>query len=490
MTEHFLEIKITQPGRVTGQYFSVDTDTLRLEKIVHPEESIPFDVGILPTAFTPFNEPLAVLVLGSLSHPKNTELESRLLGGLQRNDEAPILLVIPAADECALENIDLTLDEQCSRIVQILNRKYPGQWRWLTIEELEPELHTAVLRHRKKQAEGKIPRLDPDWQPLRMSRPTASYAEAERHTPAEYTFYELPHRFQQYVGEYLAADERILYAVRRPAMPSHRRKRWFRRVHLQEGVLILTSQRLIQLTELLPPDSTNVRYGIQTTVGVLERLAEATLTSLNSGLFLRTKWRAEDGEITIEWESPDHTRASLDELVSFLDGFQVDADDCALQRGRPPAPPEKLPPLTDTASDDPDRLILLNEHFSNALTESLLSDEQVRAWALLPKWLNRQKTDEVLVVTEKRIFQLPDRSIDLPLAQVATLEYTSSILQSSLVVNYIIQGRSHRKTINFPYPAQDAFRDCFEAARRCMAVVPLSSLDRGLHPPSSANRKG
>jgi len=41
---------------VTGQYYAVDSDTLRLEKIVYPNETLPFDVGILPTALTHFDE--------------------------------------------------------------------------------------------------------------------------------------------------------------------------------------------------------------------------------------------------------------------------------------------------------------------------------------------------------------------------------------------------------------------------------------------------
>lgn len=478
MTEHLLEIKITQPGRATGQYHSVDSETLRLEKIVRPDGPIPYDIGILPTALTPFNEPLGVFVMGSLSHPRNTEMEARLLGAFQRSEEPPILLVVPVVDEGTAQCLEDLVKEPRTEIIRLLSHKYPGDWRWRTVEEVEPDLHLAALRHRQKQAEGRLPHLDPAWQPIRMSRPTASFAEAERYTAAEYTFHELPYRFQQYVSEYLAPDERILYAARRPAMSSHRKRSWFRLAQLQEGVLILTSQRLIQLTELLPPDSANVQYGFRTTLGAVERLTGATLTSLGSNLLLQTKWQAEGGQIAIEWESPAHTRASLEELTSFLSGFRADADACVLRRGTPPAPPEKLPSLKDTASDDPDRLTLLNEHFSAAVTESILPGEQVRAWALLPKWFGHQKADSALVVTERRIFQLPGHSMDIPLAQVATLEYTSSILQSSLAIHHIQRGKPHRTEVAFPYPAQDAFRDCFEAARRCMAVLPLSQWER------------
>jgi hypothetical protein len=95
MSEHLLEIKIVQLGRATGQYRAVELDILRLERIVYPDETLPFDVGILPTALTPFDEPFAVLVLGSVSHPINTEVESKLLGGLRRH---VIFFPYPAQD--------------------------------------------------------------------------------------------------------------------------------------------------------------------------------------------------------------------------------------------------------------------------------------------------------------------------------------------------------------------------------------------------------
>jgi hypothetical protein len=88
--EHLLEIKITQPGQITGQYHPVAIDTLRLEKLIQPPECLLFDIGILPTALNQFNEPFGVLVLGSLSHPVNTEVEAKMLGAVQRMEETPL----------------------------------------------------------------------------------------------------------------------------------------------------------------------------------------------------------------------------------------------------------------------------------------------------------------------------------------------------------------------------------------------------------------
>jgi inorganic pyrophosphatase len=476
MMEHLLEIKIVQPGRATGQYFAVDSDTLRLEKIVYPDEPIPFDVGILPTALTPFDEPLAVLVLGSLSHPMNTELESRLLGAIQRNAESPILLATPVADDHTIHCLDELSEQQRTEIITTLHRTYSGDWKWLTIAELESQLHTATLRYRQKQARGNHREIDPAWKPLHLGRPFPSFAEAERYTAAEYTFFELPFRFQHYVNEHLAPDERILYALRRPSMISQRTRSVLRREQLQEGVLILTDQRLIHLAELVPPDSANIRYGFHTSVGALERLAGVSVTEFKNGsLLLTTTWNAHSGNASIEWELPHEAEASLDELTALLKRFIVDDPTaCRLRRAGLPEAPDKLPPLEDTTSSNPDNPIPINGHFSTALTESLSPDEKAYTWAFLPEWVDQKKGARVLVVTDHRIFMLPDHSFDVSLGQITTLEYTGSILRSSLAINYYHDDKLKCETIFFPYPTQDAFRSCFESARRCMAVIPLS----------------
>jgi len=396
-----------------------------------------------------------------------------LISALQRQLEIPFLLAVPTVDEKAPQGFDELPVEILAEIIETLKRSRPGDWRWLKVDEVETQLHIATLRYRQKQTEGNHRGVNPAWKPLRFGDSSASFTEAERYTPAEYTFYELPHRFQHYVSEYLAPDERILYAVRRPAMFSQSKRTWLSRENLQEGVLILTNQRLIHLAELLPLGTSNIRYGFHTAVGVLERLAGVTFSSFGKNFLLRTEWRASSGNVFIEWEVADHVRDSLEELVMLLNKFRVNVDDCALRRATPPAPLKKLPRLTDPASNDPQSMIPLNERYYAALTESLLPGEQAHAWALLPQWFDNQKDSQVLVVTERRMFLLSDRSFDIPLKQISTLEYTGSILRSSLTVNFMNNGIPHSNTILFPYPAENSFRNCFEAARRCMAVLPL-----------------
>ena len=82
-------------------------------------------------------------------------------------------------------------------------------------------------------------------------------------------------------------------------------------------------------------------------------------------------------------------------------------------------------------------------------------------------------------MTESRVLVVPDPNLgqnctlEIPLWRVATLEYIGSILQSHIGLNLVEAGRSRKIQLSFPYPAEGAFHNCFEAMRRCMAVIPL-----------------
>ena len=147
-----------------------------------------------------------------------------------------------------------------------------------------------------------------------------------------------------------------------------------------------------------------------------------------------------------------------------------------LVRAETPAPQTDLPPLRDPAANDPQELIPINKTFHQFLDNVLSTDEQFRSWALIPAWHEQNKSPRTLVVTQRRIFLLPDLTLNVPLANITTLEYTISILESYFAINYFENGAAKHCVISFPYPVQGPFQECIEMARRCMAVVPISQL--------------
>ncbi len=470
--EHLLELRIIQPGGITGRYLPEEGAAWRLEEIVPPVEALPFDVAVLPEVWTPFNEPFRVVVLGSISHPADTLLEGRLLGAFRRGEEPPFLVAVPEAEPEAPQAWGDVPAPRREAVLAALRRARPGEWRWLEVEEVEPCLHEGARRYREHGAAAHR-RHAPAWQALR-SAARGGYTDAEQYTAAEYTFFELPYRFQEYVGDALAADERILYAARRPAMPSQRQRSWLRRERLQEGVLLLTTHRLIHLAELIPPDAANIRYGFREVIGVLERLRGVDLQPLGSHLALTTRWAAASGEAEMVWESPAYTRTALQDLLDLLAPVvSPPSPPRALQRATPPPLPETLKPLVDTASNDPEESRRLSDRFRPLLEAALEDGERPYAWAALPKWFQPKVGTQVLVATDRRLFLLPGLSLNVALRDVAVWEYTSSIVDSYLAFIEMRAGKAQQHVVRFPYPAKPAFRACFESAWRCAAVLPV-----------------
>ncbi len=180
----------------------------------------------------------------------------------------------------------------------------------------------------------------------------------------------------------------------------------------------------------------------------------------------------------MEWEMPAYTRPELNEILRLQLGFAAnDPAACQLRRATAPAAPERPPQLHDTAASDPHAMMPVNEHFTKALADCLRPGEQLQAWAYLPEWFDRKSGGRAVVVTQDRLLLLPECGVSIALGSITTLEYTGSILHSSILIHYFDGDALKQHQIAFPYPAQDAFRTCFEAMRRCMAVAPVAGTD-------------
>lgn len=472
-----LEAEITRPGRPTGQYLTGESNQLILQTVFYPEEPLPFDFGFLPKTLSVNGDPLQVILIEDISHPAGTRLRVRLLGGIQNGQDELWLIAAPVCDPHAIEYHSWEdLGEARQAALSHLLGFYPTTRQCLfDLEAIRPILKEASRRYQQAKAAGYHPVQQPAWKPADRTGRVTSYTEAEHYTAAEYTFFQLPHRFQHYITEYLANDERILYAVHRPMMRSQQHS-WLRREKLNEGVLILTTQRLIQLTELAPLGSGNIRYGFQAQVGVLERLAQIAIEEQDEGLLLSTGWEASSGQGWLKWETPLYTRSAILELVSFLEGFAPNkVKPLAIQRAYLPEP-EQLPALSDPSNDDPGQIQLIQQRFEAALPGALHPDETVFAWALWPGWYESKGYPRLLVVTQQRLLVLPDpqtsqaATLEIPFEQIATLEFAGSILTSYLGFNLIETGKQRYLRLGLPYPTKGAFLGCFEAIRQAMAI--------------------
>lgn len=483
MDEQIIELQIMQPGRPTGIYRALTHDTLSLEKVVYPEVTFSFDLGFLPKTLTSQGESLQVILLGSFSNPPLTQVTARVLGGIQTDGTIPFLVAAPTVDErmSSIISIDDLTEPIRSELDACLKQFSTNDIKWLDIEKIKPFLKESYLKYRQAKAENlHAGGSHPAWKPINLHTLKSDYSDAEHYTPAEYTFFQLPYHIQHYVHQYLDDDERILYAIRRPAMRSKCQRTWFGSEKLREGVLILTTQRLIHLVELVPPGDSGVRYGFNAQLGMLERLSEINVETIGEeAVLLKTKWESRNGYDFLEWESPLYTRSDIKELAGFLEKFlSQDANSKAIRRSTFNVNSE-LPPLSDPSSNDPKLVNIINQRFTDALPQFLYEDEKVYAWALWPAWFENKGFCQILVITGNRILVIPDPNVDsqnilsIDQKDVATLEYAGSILNSYIGINAIEADKVTKIQLKFPYPAEIAFHNCLEAIRRCMAVLPL-----------------
>jgi inorganic pyrophosphatase len=483
MDEQIFEIQIMQPGRPTGVYRPLTYGTLSLEKVVYPDVPFSFDLAIIPKTLTSQGESLQVILLGSFSNPPQTQITARLLGGIQTDGTAPYLLAAPTVDEkfsSILSIKDLT-NVIKSEFDACLKQFSTNDIKWLDTEEIKPWIKSSYLKYRQAKAKNiHAASSYPAWKPTNQQSLQTDYSNAEHYTPAEYTFFQLPYHIQHYVHEYLDDDERILYSIRRPAMRSKRQRTWLGGEKLREGVLILTTQRLIHLVELVPLGESGVRYGFNAQLGMLERLTDISVETLeDEAVLLKTKWEARNGHDFLEWESPLYTRSDIKELAGFLEKFLPKKYNSRAIRRSTLSVDSELPPLSDPSSNAPNLVNIINRRFADALPQLLNDSEKVYTWALWPAWFENKGYCQVLAVTGDRILVIPDPNIEsqsiLSINQkdVVTLEYAGSILNSYIGINTIETGKAQRIQLNFPYPAEIAFHNCLEAIRRCMAILPL-----------------
>jgi hypothetical protein len=477
------EVEIIQPRRPVGQYQLLEDQILRLQEIIYPDTCLPFDLAVLPKTLTLKGESLPVILIGEVSHPPHTRLQAHVIGGVRRAADEFYLIGVPVADErYNWENSPSQLSASVRN--QLGERLSQGsEIEWFGKDSVASLILEARGKyHRARMEVIREDTVRPAWLPADRDGRVVGYTEAEHYTDAEYTYFQLPYRFQHYMDQHLAKDERILFALSRPAIKSEVQRTWLGRKQLQEGVVILTDQRLIHLAELIPPDRSGVRYGFQSQVGVLERLCDVRCNpSGDKNLLLRTVWAAAGGSASIEFELPATSGPGIEPLRCFLNRFISDADSSrTLRRIALPEIPEQLPPLQDVAANDPKEVEWINQQFFSLLATSLPASEKAIAWALWPARFEKKGYASVLVVSDRCVRVLPDPKagaqeiIEIPLQQIGAFDYTASILDSSLSFRWIDSGIPKTTQLRFPYPAEKAFRRCFEAIRRCTAVAHLA----------------
>ena len=487
--DDFVEVRVVEPGDDCNLYaYDPNVQGLRLSSVRRATQPAPADHAVVPDTSPDGEDDLAVLLVSHRSTFPGCTVSARPIALLEvrRNGSQELqVIAVPAADEgmltvAAVEDLP---EERRQAIVAFVQASLDGQedcaLLWSDAARAHQVIHEARQAARLARAKArKSGPATPAWKPLgRRVLGVRRASDTEPHTEAEQAYHQLPRRFQKYVEEYLTHDERILFAVNRPAIKSAVKRTWFSPPTLQEGILFITDQQVALVTEILPPGQSNIRYGYVVHTGIPERVESAAVKSVADHVCFEVTWRAAGGEQRVAWEFPDEAADELSEGVEILRGWQPVEHDRRLRRAYGPEPIEME--LRDPSANNPDDTALVVRHLTEALAAELAQAERVLARALLPAWADRQKVARVFAVTDCRALVLPDpggnhrlKPDSYLLKHITSVEFTSSILESWLALNVLDNSKVRRVTIDIPNTAA-AFHVCFTALRQQLVAIPV-----------------
>ena len=450
-SENLLELRVDISGGPHGRYGFRGAE-LHLVAVSYPDQFLPADLCSVPRTLTEDGKALGALLLGTVSHPPDCIVTARLLGAVDLRSidhMACYLVAVAAADPHFDDVVDLAGLSQYRRnhLERFFQSHYGADSRggWQEPIVAHELLHRARQSYRLAQAEKREKLLsEPAWRPISPASHEVTN-ETVAHTVAEYAYHALPARFRQYVAADLAGNERILFALHRPAMRSgrHHHHVFSRGKRLEEAVFIIGDQQLTEVAELMPPDRAGIRYGFVARGGAPERLDGVRLVALTPEvLALEVTFHASGGQESILWEFPAGQRAQLEDAIALLSGWLPARDDKRLRRATPPSPPEAYPALSDPGANDPDDTRRLADRLLPALAQRLWPREAVLARCLLPAWIKARAAASLLAVTGHRLLVIPDPEqpdarrlgLELPLHAITSFEFSSTLLRAYLKV--------------------------------------------------------
>jgi hypothetical protein len=488
-----VEVRIVEASEDCNQYAWSRSNTgreLRLAGVYHPLAPAPAEQAVISETSPDGETDLIALVLARRALPPGCLVDVRPLAVLTFQHatwEDVVVVTVPVLDQIAGQwaNLD-DLPEERRAAVLAFARAITGSTDRCTVLHGGMGQAVQLIHERKRdarlaQAQGRRGGpAGPAWKPLGYQVAGARRSsEAEPHSEAEYAYHKLPTRFQKYVENYLAPGERILYAVRRPAMRSSLARSRFRREELQEGILFLTDQQVVLVTEVSPPDRTGIDFGYLAHTGVPERIDAVATCDLAGHVGLEITWCAEGGAQRTVWEFPAAARDDLAETVQILKGWQPVPGDLRLRRVFG-AGPDEADWIDMTAANPADNRPV-GERLTRLLNLELLPGERVLARALLPAWVEDYKAARGLVVTGQRAMLLTDpegrpgeRPAVYSLSQITSIEFQSYLWGSWLAWNHCADGKMQRTVLKYPYLGP-GFQSCFQALRQQLVPVTWAS---------------
>lgn len=471
MEDGTLEVVIETPSRDYQAYaYDYQTQALRLTDTVYLGQRLAGDLAIIPETLTTQGRPLNVLVITNLANAPGVRVDVRPIGLVcvhDGNNSEEIIIALPKADETfqhvtsidELASMRRTDIERFFATSGLAEGELPRMVTWHGMREADRAIHEA--RRAAKIAKAQRPKTAgmPAWKPA--TREEQAREGHAIHTLAELSLFSLPPRFQEYVGDLLLPNERILYCLARdPLRVSGTQER--------EGVFVITDQQVLWMTDAITPHFSMVGYGYVGKVGVHERLeaVRASVDALYPQLMLTWRARAGGSETLTITFHPEQS-AEVQRLAEFLTRFLPPYNLRRVRRVFVPGLDEKCGAPYEYASDMPNAPEVL-ERLRADLKPLLTPAEWIRAEALAIDFDSRAAT--LLSVTNQCALIVSDteqpQRIDF--ARIITMELGSSVMGPWLSISLTEGKRIHQARIEIPLIAFAPFHRCFMAMRQAL----------------------
>ena len=557
-----LDVVVTQPGATCNVYqHDRERGALRLEQVVQVDVAQPADLARYPlehhqsaldrigkqehAAPSADETPsLPVLLVRSAAVAPGAWVSARLIGALRISSsnkplsEGWTLLAVPVVD--AGQQAIVTSAQLPAAQRAHLAAMLASQERWEngtevsssgnSVEWMEASEAARYVRQtratwrqmeRQRQAQTSVPtgprehlrfgkrEAEPEQRVAWRAIEGVSLHQIREHglgayAEAEHLLRFVPQRFQQYLGELLFDDERVLCFIERPRLRMSRGLLGLRAHHLHEGLLLCTDRQVLWLRDVAAPDAAMVPWGYVARSCPVERLAGVHLVPPgqgNSALGLTTApWvrlvvqsAAAQGTVALVIEFPEIALPALQQAVTLLERFlpwpsgslQAVAD----RRVR------RVPEVSiwQPRADEQEWLRELGglvpsaarQRLEEALRRALYPQEQVLAQAQAPALAGYAGGSRLLALTRERLLfgqtkdasgsrrdnsEPPTTMTPVSLEQVAAVQLQRSLLGCVFeVVIPASNGRVDKPFIPFNSPGVVPFRAIYHRTRLLLA---------------------
>ncbi len=462
------ETRIEIPQHATGEYAPAGDDAVCLAGTWHSEVTLPANWATALGTLTSAGEPLGVWVVASVPIAPGALVRTQAIGLLAWHDAGEtrhIVIATPRADQGVAhlrDWRDLAEDQRQALEAGIGRERQP---EWQAAFQAVQVIRKARRMARLAQVGTGPERATPVWQ---TSAGLGAFRESEgmAHTRAELSVRQLPLRYQEYIADMLADDERIVMYVPRPAFKGERQGLLGQQERHNDGLLVVTDQQVLWVVDALPPIEIVKSYGYIAKSCVLERVTGVQV--LEDGELVHLSLELTGPAGTPERFSVSFPAASiglLRRVVEYVEAFMPGRGVAALMRLA--CLPATETPLADLIEDHDEATRRLLGPWEDRLHATLCEGETLAAQAVVPAWSTGKPL--LLAVTDRRVLCLNahDQAPEVfPLSHITSADLSHSVMQSWLRLWVAGDAGVTPVQVEFPLVTLGAFTRAYVAIRQ------------------------